>query len=426
VIDSSQYWLYRHDISFNEEPAQGVSSVPDTSLAIKDGIAVIDVRGPITTYPSFFGVSASALKSSIFLAMNSPKVSAILLNIDSPGSAAVGATDFSDWLKQATKIKKIYSYCLQACSGALLLAAATNKIYANDMSVLGSVGVIYRGRLEKEEIIIRSRNAPLKSADGSSEDGKNAILTFLNELEDIFINRLSIYRGISAEEIIKKWGQGNILTAKKAASVGMVDEILSFDNTFNEIRKNIVSEAEKVEPQMKRAQIEEMMRVALLEQSNKQTIEMQDALIALEKKHTDEKAEIMSQIEADKQKEESRKTSIEILFSMFDRETQYAAQYASLKAKCMADQKIDSEIASQQIISLQGTFSVAPQILAQSPTPVDLATNASKLDAIVAEIMRKEPTKSRSAATLEAIEQSPEAHVTYVNALNNGADIRWE
>jgi len=433
----SQFWLYRHDAvaSLNNElKANSINLMPkaQSGMTIEGGIAIIDVVGPITTYPSFFGVSVEILKSNIALALDSPKVNSILLNIDSPGSSAIGATNFSDWLKQASEIKPVYSYCVQACSGALLLATATQKQFAGDMSVLGSVGVIYRSRKDDTQIVIRSENAPLKTPDVASKDGKDAIQTFLNDLERVFIGRLAVYSGISKKEIRENWGRGNVLTAENALRVGMIDKILTFEQTISEIKEmakeEIVGQGKVDSPGVEvdspgvfvKADVEEMIASALTAQK----AEMHLLLEEMESKHQKEMQKTQADIVEANKVEVWRKQEIDLLFSMFEREKQYALPYANLKAACLADPNIDYEKARAKIIQLQGSFSpTQPQTLAQVPTPIgeDLRT----LDDIALEIMNKQGL-SKSEAYSIAIRNNPNAHQRFVNEGNSNVHITWK
>jgi len=438
MIDNfSQYWLYRHDAVAplnNELSAKSISLMSNApnGMTIEGGIAIIDVVGPITTYPSFFGVSVEILKSNIALALATPKVNSILLNIDSPGSSAIGATNFSDWLKQVSEIKPVYSYCVQACSGALLLATATRKLFAGDMSVLGSVGVIYRSRKDDTQIVIRSENAPLKTPDGSSKDGKDAIQTFLNDLERVFIGRLAVYSGISEKEIREKWGRGNVLTAENALHVGMIDKILTFEQTIREIKEmandKIVGQGEVDSPGVKvdspgvfvKADVEEMIASALTAQKG----EMRLLLEEMESKHQEEMQKTQAEIVEANKVEVLRKQEIDLLFSMFNRETQYALPYSNLKAACLADPTIDYEKARAKIIQLQGSFSpIQPQTLAQVPTPIgeDLRT----LDDIAFEIMKTQGL-SHAKAYLAAIKGNKEAHERFIAEKNQDVFITWK
>ena len=114
----------------------------------KSGIAVIDIYGPISfASPSqaFIPVGADAIISQLKAAEDNKKVKGVVLRINSPGGT-VGASQeiFSaiQTLKEKRDIPIVASIADVGASGAYYAAMATDTIYANRGSLIGSIGVI--------------------------------------------------------------------------------------------------------------------------------------------------------------------------------------------------------------------------------------------------------------------------------------------
>ena len=109
-------------------------------------VGLIDVKGTIAEDQA---ASADNLMKGMDKAYESKSLKALILRIDSPGGSPVQA----DYMFNAIRYYrtkhpdvKIYAVCVDACaSAAYYIAAATDEIYANPASLVGSIGVLYNG-----------------------------------------------------------------------------------------------------------------------------------------------------------------------------------------------------------------------------------------------------------------------------------------
>jgi hypothetical protein len=88
---------------------------------------------------------------------------------------------------------------------------------------------------EKDSFEIVSSNAPMKRVDPETDKGKNAILKLLNATETVFLNSISLHRGVSVETVKEDFGQGGLLVGIDAVNAGMADTLGSFEDTINEL-----------------------------------------------------------------------------------------------------------------------------------------------------------------------------------------------
>ena len=110
---------------------------------VRDRIAVIYAQGPV-----LYGEgSENIIGQEVFLkaidqAVKSRRVKAIVLRVDSPGGSALSSDIIWKALINAKKEKPlVVSMGNVAASGGYYLAVAGDEIYANDMTITGSIGV---------------------------------------------------------------------------------------------------------------------------------------------------------------------------------------------------------------------------------------------------------------------------------------------
>ncbi len=164
-------------------------------------------------------------------------VVALLLHIESPGGTVIDA----DGIYRAIKAYKaqysvpVYAYVDGLCaSGGMYIAAAADKIFASDVSLIGSIGVIspaafnFTKTMEKLGIEALTLSAGIGKDDlnpyrpwreDEGRDYQNIINIYYNHFVDIVTsNRTSLDK----TKLIEKYG-ANVFSAKKAEKYGFID-----------------------------------------------------------------------------------------------------------------------------------------------------------------------------------------------------------
>lgn len=220
-------------------------------MGVTLNIAIIGAEGEVKSgINSWFGnqVGYLNLRSLLEKAINNDSVEAILLVIDSPGGTVEGLMETARAIRKASEIKPVYAFAEGlCCSAAYLLAAAASKVYASAQTEVGSCGVICQvyddeKYLEKNgflRMIFRSKNAPKKCLDPTTEEGKKAIQSRIDEFEDDYIAAVAEFRGLSKENVISNFGKGATFLAPEAKKRGMIDEIIDYDDVFNLIKNEL-------------------------------------------------------------------------------------------------------------------------------------------------------------------------------------------
>lgn len=198
-------------------------------------IAVIHISGFITAEGYRYGGSTSSANIIGFInkAEENDEIRAIILDINSGGGSAVGSDEIAQAVKAAEKptvavIREV------GASGAYWIASAADKIYANRMSVTGSIGVIasyleFAKLLEDYNITYRRLVAGRYKDMGSSfkeltDDEALIFQKTVDTIHEFFIEAVAENRNMSKDEL-RKIATGEFMLGVEAKELGLVDEL---------------------------------------------------------------------------------------------------------------------------------------------------------------------------------------------------------
>lgn len=176
--------------------------------------------------------------------LKSDRVKGILLHIDSPGGTIEDAQGIFLAIKEYKDRYKVpvYAYTPGLCaSGGMYIAAISDKIYANDVALIGSVGVILSSFLNFTQLMEKVGVQALTLAAGKDKDAMNPLRPWvsgedaqyrnlLNHYYDYFVNLIVTHRPISKEKLVNEYG-AQVFPAPQAKEYGYIDE------TENDINK---------------------------------------------------------------------------------------------------------------------------------------------------------------------------------------------
>jgi signal peptide peptidase SppA len=213
----------------------------------RGNIGILNIRGPVVRYAGMMELSADVRSLESYtkdfkVLENDPNIDVIVLNIDSPGGEAAGISQFATYIRNSPK--KVVSYIDDlGASAAYWIASAAKNIYASTTAFVGSIGVVYtiiddsekqkKDGIEKIEIV--STQSPNKRPDIKTDEGKQQIQVWADDLANKFVKAVASYRGVSEDYVLENFGKGNILIAEKAKDVKMIDGIM----TFEKLLKNL-------------------------------------------------------------------------------------------------------------------------------------------------------------------------------------------
>ena len=217
-------------------------SIPNYNKEIKDRIAVVFAKGPIlygegTKSIIAQGVFVNTLKELA----DDDWIKAIVLRIDSPGGSALTSELLWKTIEEVKKTKPVLvSIGNVAASGGYYIASGADQIFADPLSITGSIGVFASlpnlGGLTNNMGINAETVETHPDALGysifqpMSDTFKKQTKNSIESTYITFKKRVSEGRKLS-ETVVENIAQGRVWTGKQALEVGLVDSIGGLQDT---------------------------------------------------------------------------------------------------------------------------------------------------------------------------------------------------
>lgn len=223
------------------------STVEEADNVYGDYVETIYIEGTIASenvnsYGVTIGYQHQWTLDELDYLINDESNKGLILYINSGG----GGTYESDEMYLALKKYKeetgrpIYAYYAQtAASGALYLSMAADEIYANRMTMTGSIGVMINSydatglmnKLGIKDITIKSgkNKNMLSPTAGTTQEEIDILQSMIDESYNIFVGIVSEERGIPLEKA-KQIADGRVYSAQQAKELGLIDDVMSYDD----------------------------------------------------------------------------------------------------------------------------------------------------------------------------------------------------
>lgn len=181
------------------------------------------------------------------------RVKALLLNINSPGGTVIDADGIYHAIKAYKEQYKVpvYGYIDGLCaSGGMYIAAAADKIYSSDVSLVGSIGVLSPPFMNFSKLMEKVGVESLTLIAGKGKDEMNPLRpwvpgeednfqTIVNYYYNRFVDIMTLNRPINKESLIKEYG-AKVFDAPTAQIYGYIDASgYSLNDTLKEILKHL-------------------------------------------------------------------------------------------------------------------------------------------------------------------------------------------
>lgn len=189
------------------------------------------------------GTSTEQLAADIQRAVDDSQVSAILLDIDSPGGSVFGVPELCEFMLQARQKKRIVAQANPvAASAAYWIAASCSEIVVPPSGQVGSIGVLcshddVSEAQKMEGVKTTILRAGRYKAEGNpfeplSEEARADMLAKLESYYEMFVRAVASGRGVDPRSVRAGFGQGRMVMASEAKEQGMVDRISTLDGTL--------------------------------------------------------------------------------------------------------------------------------------------------------------------------------------------------
>lgn len=222
-------WLMAYFVSF--------LVFDETPISSGNEIVIIPVKGMITLQGegSLFSSSTSGeeIVKRIEEANNDPSVKAIVLEINSPGGTVMGSKVIVDALKKVDKpvIAVITEY---GTSGAYWVASQADYIVADELSIVGSIGVLgsyleFGGLLEDYNVsyqrLVTGKYKDISTPYREMTSEEEAlVMERLQGIHDYFVN--DVAKGRSMEvKAVEELATGLFFLGQDSIENGLIDYI---------------------------------------------------------------------------------------------------------------------------------------------------------------------------------------------------------
>lgn len=209
---------------------------------VKGGVAVLPIFGTLIQRAGGFAEMSGAADPSVIGTqfdelIADDSVGAIVLHVDSPGGVVFGIKELTDKIYGARgQGKRVVAVADgYAASAAYNIASAAEEVIASPSSLLGSIGV-YQMHIdvskfeENEGIKTTLVSAGKYKVEGNpyeplGDDARAAIQTEVDEFYSDFVASVARNRGVSVADVKGGYGEGRVLTAKRAVAEGLADRV---------------------------------------------------------------------------------------------------------------------------------------------------------------------------------------------------------
>jgi len=222
----------------------------DTSLAFGDKIGVVDLEGVI--------LSPNPVVQQLKKFGDEDDIKAIILHVNSPGGGVAASEEIYREVKRIRDEKKkriVAAIETVGASGAYYVSSATNKIYADNGSIVGSIGVIaqwvnYWQLLQWAKLKDMTLKAgEFKDTGSPTRDMTPAEREYLQGMIDNmhgqFIQAVADGRKMKFEDV-KSIANGKVWTGQQALPMKLIDQLADFQAAVDDTAKSVGIKGEPV------------------------------------------------------------------------------------------------------------------------------------------------------------------------------------
>ena len=211
-------------------------------------IAVLPLVGVITHRANLMSETSGGTSVELFTkafrqVMGDPSISAVIIDVDSPGGDVSGMEELSAEIFKARSIKPIVAVAnSMAASAAFWIATAASELVVTPSADIGSVGVIaahedHSAELEEKGVKVTLVSAGKFKTEGNpfgplTDEAKAALQSRVDDHMRMFVATLARNRGVSTATVRNDFGQGRVVGAKDAVRLGMADRVGTLDETI--------------------------------------------------------------------------------------------------------------------------------------------------------------------------------------------------
>jgi len=208
-----------------------------------DKIAVVDLEGVI--------ISPKDLVEQLRKYGDDSSIKAIIIHVNSPGGGAAASEEIYREVLRIRDVKKkriVASIETVGASGAYYVSSATNKIFADEASIVGSIGVIAEW-YNYEELLKWAKLQAIVLKAGEFKDTGSPVRPMtpaeraylqgmIDNMHTQFIESVAKGRRMKVDDI-KPLADGKVWTGQQAMPLKLIDQIGDFRAAVEDTAKSV-------------------------------------------------------------------------------------------------------------------------------------------------------------------------------------------
>jgi len=204
-------------------------------------IGVIEIEGTIT--------DMKEAMEDIVKFKEDDSIKGVILRINSPGGAVGPTQEIYSEIKKLKQSKKVYVSMGSVCaSGGYYLAVTGDKVYASPSTITGSIGVIMQQTVVEDlmkKIGVEAntiKSGPLKDTGTPfrkmRDDERKYLQGVIDSIYEQFVNDVAEGRKLPIDQV-KQLADGRIYTGLQAKETGLIDNIGTFYDVVDDMKKEL-------------------------------------------------------------------------------------------------------------------------------------------------------------------------------------------
>ena len=222
----------------------------DTTIAFGEKIGVVDLDGVI--------FSPNPVVQQLKKFGDDDSIKAIILHVNSPGGGVAASEEIYREVKRIRDEKKkriVASIETVGASGAYYVSSATNKIYADNGSIVGSIGVIAEwvnyGELlqwaKLKQITLKAgefkdTGSPVRDLTPAEREYMQGMI---DNMHTQFIQAVADGRKLKFDDV-KTIANGKVWTGQQAVPMKLIDQVADFQAAVEDTAKSVGIRGEPV------------------------------------------------------------------------------------------------------------------------------------------------------------------------------------
>lgn len=219
------------------------TNASNKGLGFGDKIAIVDLEGVI--------ISPESVVKQLKKYGDDSSIKAIILHVNTPGGGAAASEEMYREVRRIRDEKKkkiVASIETVGASGGYYVASATDKIYADEASIVGSIGVIadwvnYGDLMRWAKL----KDVTLKAGEFKDTGSPTRDMTpaeraymqgMIDNMHQQFIKNVADGRKLKYDDV-KAIADGRVWTGQQALPLHLIDEVGDFQKCVDETAKSV-------------------------------------------------------------------------------------------------------------------------------------------------------------------------------------------